>query len=95
MCAAHSRADKVKLRQRLQQEGKSPEESSHAWFQFLHLQLTDEDYSVRKASTFCPADSTSGNAVNALQAWVSCRENLLNTSYLISLVWLEQNLDLV
>ena len=55
LCAAHSRmpaAAKEKLCERLEQAGIHLEQASHAWYQFLHLQHTDEDYSIRQASTF-------------------------------------------
>ena len=67
-CSGMSQEDKAKLRERLEQERKSPDQASHAWFQFLHLQLTDEDYSVRKASTSVSLIAP-GNVRSALQAW--------------------------
>ena len=63
-----SEADRAKLCERLQQERISPEKASHAWYQFLHLQLTDEDFSVRQASTSASLIAP-GNVCIALQAW--------------------------
>lgn len=45
-----TKADRQELCERLEQAGVHLEQASHAWFQYLLLQQTREDYSVRQAS---------------------------------------------